>query len=567
MGVGAWRVGWLVVSLLAPWVPVWAQTQDNAAQELRRQQERERLLREQQETAPDVRLRITPEESAQTLPENETPCFVIAQIRLEGDEAQRFQWALKAADPSHDPATGHCLGTDGINVVMSRIQNAIIKRGFVTTRVLAAAQDLQSGALTLTLVPGRVRAIRFTAETHLRATAWNAVPIQRGDLLNLRDIEQALENFKRIPTVEADIQIVPAEGGEAKPGESDLLIAWQQRSPPVRISVSVDDSGSKATGKLQGAMTVSLDDLLMWNDLLYANVNRDLFNSANKGTEGYTFHYSVPYGYWTVSATASGYKYYQTVAGYSQNYVYSGTSHNAEVHVSRLLYRDATRKTALYGRAWMRKSNNFIDDTEIEVQQRRTGGWELGLTHREYMGDSTLDASLAYRRGTGAFKAKAAPEERFGEGTSRMQVITADAQFSVPFTVAAQRARYLSSWRAQWDRTPLVPQDRFSIGGRYSVRGFDGELTLMGERGWVWRNEVGVVVGAGQELYLAADYGHVGGPSASWLQGRDLAGSAIGLRGGTNGFYWDFYAGLPLYKPAGFKTDSITTGFTLSWSY
>ncbi len=335
----------------------------------------------------------------------------------------------------------------------------------------------------------------------------------------------------------------------------------------MRFSVSLDDSGSKATGKLQGGATLSLDDLLMWNDLFYANFNHDVFNGNSKGTRGYTAHYSVPYGYWTLSATASGYKYRQTVAGYSQDYVYSGTSDNAELRLSRLLYRDATRKTALYGRGWMRKSDNFIDDTEIEVQRRRTGGWELGLTHREYLGESTLDASLAYRRGTGAFNAMPAPEEDFGEGTSRMRVITADAHLMVPLSLGSQRARYISSWRAQWDRTPLVPQDRFSIGGRYTVRGYDGELTLMGERGWVWRNEMGLLLGGGQELYFGADYGHVSGPSTRWLQGRSLAGSVIGLRGGAAGFYWDLFAGTPLSKPKGFKTDSITTGFNLSWSY
>ncbi|MBN0224363.1 ShlB/FhaC/HecB family hemolysin secretion/activation protein, partial [Pseudomonas aeruginosa] len=135
-----------------------------------------------------------------------------------------------------------------------------------------------------------------------KATAWNAVPAKRGDLLNLRDIEQALENFKRVPTVEADIQITPAEGDDARPGESDLVVLWQQRSPPVRFSVSLDDSGSKATGKLQGGATLSLDDLLMWNDLFYANFNHDVFNGNSKGTRGYTAHYSVPYGYWTLSA-------------------------------------------------------------------------------------------------------------------------------------------------------------------------------------------------------------------------------------------------------------------------
>ena len=138
--------------------------------------------------------------------------------------------------------------------------------------------------------------------------------------------------------------------------------------------------------------------------------------------------------------------------------------------------------------------------------------------------------NLAYRRGTGAFRAMPAPEEDFGEGTSRMQVITADAQWLIPFQLGAARPLYR---RAQWNRTPLAPQDRFSIGGRYTVRGFDGELTLMGERGWVLRNEIGLPVGAGQELYAGADYGHVAGPSTRWLQGRNLAGAVIGVRGGA----------------------------------
>jgi len=524
-------------------------------------------LRERQEATPDVRLRPAQAPALDRLPQDETPCVPINELRLEGEDAQRFLWALRAADPGHDPATGRCLGTTGINLVMARVQNAIIARGFVTTRVLAAPQDLTTGTFTLTLVPGRIRTIRFAEGTSRKATAWNAVPAARGDLLNLRDVEQALENFKRVPTVEADIQITPAEEGDAQPGESDLVILWQQRSPPVRVVASLDDAGSKASGKLQGGLTLSLDDLLGWNDLFYANFNHDVFNGRAKGSRGHTVHYSVPYAYWTLGATLSGYKYRQTVAGFSQNYVYSGTSNNAELRLSRLMYRDASRKTALYTRAWLRKSRNFIDDTEIEVQRRRTGGWEVGATHREYLGQSTADVSLAYRRGTGAFRAMTAPEEDFGEGTSRMQVVTADLQLVTPFQAGTQRARYVGNWRAQWNRTPLVAQDRFSIGGRYSVRGFDGELTLQGERGWVWRNEIGLALGAGQELYIGADYGHVSGPSTRWIVGKNLAGAVLGLRGGAKGFYWDLFVGTPLSRPKGFQADSLSTGFTLNWSY
>lgn len=561
-----WQRAWISFSLLLFMVSASAQTQAGAAQELLRQQERERILRKQQEAAPSVRAQPARAPSPDLLPRDEMPCFPIGRIRLDGEDAGRFVWALNAADPDNDAATGRCLGAKGISVVMTRVQNAVVARGFVTTRILAAPQDLTGGTLTLTVVPGRIRAIRFAPGTSRRATASNAVPVGRGDLLNLRDVEQALENFKRVPTAEADIQIVPADGEDARPGESDLVIAWRQRSPPIRVSASLDDAGSKATGRLQGELTVSLDDLLMLNDLFYASLNHDVFNGNRKGTRGYTAHYSLPHGYWALSATASGYGYRQTVAGYSQNYVYSGTSDNAELRLSRLIHRDATRKTSLYGRGWMRRSNNFIDDTEIEVQRRRTGGWELGLTHREYLGESTLDANLAYRRGTGAFNAMPAPEEDFGEGSSRMKVITASAQLLVPLPLGSQRARYIGSWRAQWDRTPLVPQDRFSIGGRYSVRGFDGELTLMGERGWIWRNEIGLLLGAGQELYFGADYGHVGGPSTRWLQGRNLAGAVIGLRGGAKGFHWDLFAGMPLSRPRGFMTDSLTAGFSLGWA-
>lgn len=221
------------------------------------------------------------------LPEHESPCFRIDRIVLVGDAAAQFQWALKAADPSDDRATGRCLGSEGIGLTMKRVQNAIVARGFVTTRVLAAPQDLKQGTLTLTVIPGRIRAIRFAEGSNPRATQWNAVPARPGDILNLRDIEQALENFKRVPTVDADIQITPAEGPDAKPGESDLVIKWKQAFP-FRITLSVDDSGSKYTGKYQGTVTVSYDDWLTLNDLFYVSLSHDLGigYGGGKGTHG-----------------------------------------------------------------------------------------------------------------------------------------------------------------------------------------------------------------------------------------------------------------------------------------
>ncbi len=97
------------------------------------------------------------------------------------------------------------------------------------------------------------------------------------------------------------------------------------------------------------------------------------------------------------------------------------------------------------------------------------------------------EAGLNFKRGTGAFGSTVAPEDAFGEGTHRFALWTANVQWRQPFELGAQRWQYQGQWRGQSNRTPLTPQDRFAIGGRYTVRGFDGQSSLSAERGWFIR--------------------------------------------------------------------------------
>lgn len=543
---------------------------DTNTQELLRQQERERQLREQLDKQPDVRTEL-PEADGQdaTLPINESPCFRIDNVALIGDAADRFQWALSAADRGQDVVESRCLGSQGINLVMRRIQNAIIAKGFVTTRIFAGPQDLTQGALTLTVVPGRIREIRYADGSDGQTlTLLTALPARAGDILNLRDVEQGLENLKRVPTAEADIQIEPTDNA----GESDLTIVRKQQLP-LRVSLSMDDSGSKSTGKYQGAFSLSVDNPLRMNDLFYVSAGHSLFGDSNprdsqKGTENYNAYYSIPYGYWQLSVSASQYDYHQTVPGYQSNYKYSGKSKNADARLSRILYRDGSRKTTASVRGWMQESKNFIDDAEVEIQRRRTAGWELGLNHREFIGSAIVDANVSWRQGTGAFNAITAPEEEFGEGTSRPRILNADLQYNQPFSLGPLNLRYSNQWRAQWNQTALVPNDRFSIGNRYTVRGFDGEYTLAGERGWFVRNDLGLALGQyNQELYVGMDYGEVDGPSTEWIIGRHLAGAVVGLRGGHGPFSYDLFTGWPVSKPDGMPVSNVTYGFNANLSF
>lgn len=563
---------------------------DINTQELLRQQERQQILRQQQEIKPDVRdemdtLKQVPLKASIEIPDNETPCFTINSIELVGDNAAKFQFALdevlsqnvtSANETEAKPILGRCLGVQGINAVMNRVQNAIIAKGYVTTRVLAAPQDLKAGLLQLTIIPGHVSTIRFTPDSSKRISMWNAAPISAGDILNLRDIEQTLENLKRVPTAEADIQIEPSSANQ--PGQSDVVIRYKQKFP-LRISLGVDDSGLNSTGKYIGGTTLSGDNLLSLSDIFYVNYNHDLGggDSGKRGTKGYTAYYSIPWDYWLLSATTSGFDYHQEVAGASQNYIYSGTSQNAEVKLNRLIYRNSINKTNLSLRGFLRKSKNYIDDTEIEVQRRRTAGWELGFNQSWYIGKSILDYNIAYRRGTGAEDALKAPEEGFGEGTSRMKMLLGDLGLSIPFSVNApwgsQALQYSGNLRGQANYTPLTPQDRFSIGSRFTVRGFDGQQTLIADHGWLIRNElIAPIANSGQSLYWGLDYGEVGGQSSKYLIGKYLAGTVLGLRGDIGSersgiLSYDVFVGKPINKPQGFATHESVAGFSLNYTY
>lgn len=561
----------LACALLAFGLPASAEElADSTVDQLRRQQDRERQLREQMEVEPDVRLdRATPETAEAALPVQESPCFPIHAVALQGEGSGDFQWLLKTINRPGEQILGRCLGAQGINLLMGRMQNALIAEGYVTSRVLASPQDLKSGRLVLTLLLGRVKQLKLAEPRNGRATLRNALPMSAGDVLNLRDIEQGLENLKRVPTAEADIQIAPAEGQGAQPGESDLLISWQQAFP-FRLALSLDDTGSASTGKLMGGLTLSYDHWWTLNDLFYISVNRDAGgrDPGARGSRGYTAHYSVPIDYWLFAATAGRNRYHQTVAGAAQDYVYAGTSANSEIKISRMVFRNAKTKLQASLKGWTRKSANFIDDTEVEVQRRRTAGWELSSNLRQQLGNGSVDFTLGIKRGTGAQDALPAPEEAFGEGTSRAQIWTADAQYSQPFQLNEQALRYRVAWRAQWNRTPLVPQDKFAIGGRSSVRGFSGDSVLSAERGWLVRNDIGMPLGrSGQELYVAIDYGQVGGPSTERLVGKRLSGIAFGLQGNVRQFSYDIFSGCALYHPDRFEADGMSGGFNLNLAF
>ncbi|MDF7671046.1 ShlB/FhaC/HecB family hemolysin secretion/activation protein [Orbaceae bacterium ESL0721] len=532
-------------------------------QQLILQQERLKALQSTLDAkSPDIHLLPAIKKSDSIQFTTESPCFTVTKVELI--DRQALPWFI----PMHqltDQAKNHCLGSEGITLLLNAIQNRLINYGYVTSRVVVPEQDLTTGTLQLRLIPGKIRDIFYSDDSDKHAAIYTAMPARKDKLLNLRDIEQGLENLQRIPTASASMQLVPGN----KPGESDVVITRQQ-SKYWRAGFSLDDSGTRTTGRYQGGLTFYLDNLLTLSDSFYVSGGHDLDHKGKYGTRNYLFSYAVPFGYWLFNASLSGNKYHQTVAGSIVNYEYSGRSRNANFELSNVIHRNESQKTTLSYGVSLRESHNYINESEIEIQQRKTTSWYLGLQHKHYIDDMTLNLGVKYQKGVRWFGAKRAPEEDYVEdkATALSDIINLNLSLAVPFALQEQNFRYNFDYQGQYTRGGnLTSPDQFSIGSRWTVRGFDGELTLKADRGWFIRNELSWQVPFNHELYVGLDTGGVSGTHSETLLGHHLTGSAIGLRGNNYGFYYDLFASAPIKKPEGFRTDDVSLGFNLNWMF
>ncbi|AMP08900.1 hemolysin secretion/activation ShlB/FhaC/HecB family protein [Collimonas arenae] len=555
--------------------------QTPSSEEQRRRNQADLQERQRQLQAPNVSLEDKAAAEALeglSIP-SESPCFTIHQFVLDvPSQLSPAVHALGASDLPFDnfrfaqdylrQYDGACIGKGGLNLIVKRLTNLILQRGYSTTRIGIPEQDLTGGVLKLVLVPGVIREIRFSDPT-LYGTWRSAFPTGSGQLLNLRDLEQGLEQMKRVPSQDVDMQIVPGD----VPGESDVVIQVK-RSKPWKLTGTFDDSGAKGTGKLQAGLNLAVDNPLGLNDLFNVGINTDAQRKAGqRGTNGNNVYYAVPAGYWNFAVSGSTYDYHQEVAQASQTFVSSGKSRNLELKIAQLFQRDQAQKNSWQFRVGKRWNHAYIEDSEIAVQERNTTFAELAWVHTHYIGNAQLDLTVAQKWGVNWLNGQTYARNLSGQedpSTNNLHysLQTVDATLSVPFHIASQPLTYIGTFRGQTTRSALYLADQFSIGNRYTVRGFDGELTLAAERGFYLRNELNLpITNSGQSAYVGLDYGQVYGPSVANLLGNKLAGATVGLRGGLFGLTYDVFSSWALYKPQGFNTTMPAVGFNLAYQY
>ena len=86
----------------------------------------------------------------------------------------------------------------------------------------------------------------------------NAFPIREGDILNIRNIEQGIEQMKRLGSQNVSVELEPG----SKPLATNIVLETTKK-PPIHGMVSIDDSGLKETGNYSGLQQLVLIESLM----------------------------------------------------------------------------------------------------------------------------------------------------------------------------------------------------------------------------------------------------------------------------------------------------------------
>lgn len=539
-----------------------ANATSNIQQQTVHQQEQQKALQSQLDTTgKDVRSEPAKNINTGHQYVDEPDCLKIKDVKLDKDGSVPHWLPLQRIA---NQALGHCMNANNIKTVAIILQNKLIASGYITSRTELPEQNVKEGDLKIKIVSGLIGNVFLQDGSNKYVHIANTFPTHKGKILDLRDLEQGLENMQGIPTTDVHINLIPS----SEAGKSDVIIDRSQESF-WRVAGWVDDSGSRSTGRYQAGIALYLDNPTSLNDLFYVSASQDLQNSHKLGNKSSSLNYTVPFGYWSFNIYASENKYHQALEGNYSNYQYRGENKVVIGKVSRIVHRGAQQKTTFSSQVIKRDARYHIGDTEMELQKINVTNLRFDLAHRHYIRSSIVDADLSIQRNVRWLGSEETASAKYGEASNLSRIVTLDLQALVPFQLAGMMMSWQPHYYQQYSPDTLITQDQFSIGNRWTVRGFNGENTLMGDRGWYLSNTINIDMPPSwnNQLYVGVDYGRISHINQDWVTGKSITGSTIGFRGMKWKTGYDIFAGTPISKPKGLITDHLTLGLNLQWMY
>lgn len=476
------------------------------------------------------------------------PCFQINGIILE----QASLISLKNQARLVAPYIRQCLSLNKINLLIRDISEWYIQRGYITSRAFLTEQDLSQGRLKITVLEGRLQEIRLEGGSSRQLNM--AFPGMAGHILNLRDIEQGMEQINRVRATPVQIEIVPAP-------QAGYSIVNLTANPefPLTLALSADNSGQKSTGTGQLSGSLVGNNLLGLADRWFISGGRSSAFSDWRDAQNLQAGVSIPYGYGLLDYSYSWSSYHSSFNNSGFDWYSNGDNVSHRINGSWVLFRNGDIKTGIQLGVNHAVSHNWLNNTLLQSSSRKLTSLQIGINHTQKMAGGVATLNPIFSRGMPWLDAESDQGKSGDLPKAEFRKWSASGSYQRPLT---QKLGWLSSIYTQWSPDALYGSERLTIGGESSVRGFK-EQYLSGDVGGYLRNELNytlfVLPVIGQvESTLALDGGWLKSDPQDPSASGTLWGSAIGI--GTRNQYvsTQLTLGIPVSYPNDLAPDHLT---------
>jgi len=551
--------------------------EDPAQRALRERQEADRR-REATQPAPQIAVPAAVPDTAavESVVESGTT-FDIHRIELTGNTVLD----AGAVEQISQPFLNHALGTNRINLLLRRLTEAFVQRGYVTTRAYLPPQNLKEGVLTIAVVPGKVESLQINGKTVKTSVAdqttagspqgggwltdagivWSMPTV--GETLKLTDLEQGVDQINRLRRNQAEVQILPGQNSGGS-----IVALTNQPGDRFRFNVGTDNYGSRATGTTRLRAGIDADNALGFQEAM------SLSYIGTRDTNAAIFSTAVPFGYNTFSYTGSISEYNSLIGDTALVY---GRTFAHTFGWNRVIERDQAGRTAFDVTLTHRRSEREVNNLLLDPQSLSVLRVALNGLRKFAIGSQGGYATweVGVSRGMDALNASHdMPDILRDEAHSQFWKLDGNASTQLPLPSVGKAAlAYRGQVSGQWSNVALFGSEQIFAGGTSSVRGFR-EGVISGDRGLTLRNEVvwanaPAVAGVRIEPYAFLDGGQT--QLVATQHWQYLAGSGVGVRlsaaYGKNVLTSELLLGRALVQPAELGSKPTVLLATLNWTY
>lgn len=517
------------------------------------------------------------------LPQNQsstanTLTFVIHTITVKGNTLipkRRIKHILADYE-------GKTMSKEDIVVLAKTLTNDYLKRGYVTSRITVPEQNLKTGVLELVAVEGRLEDIIMAKNkddlqkkiASGKARRWSLsecmiFPWLEGDIVQLKDLEQGIDQLNRLRSCNGDMSILPSE----KEGYSTIVILTNESEKKAWATIQAD-TGAFGANDFRPGTGFSIEDLIGLNESWYFNLSDEGTYKTNN-TKSRIVSLSVPWGYWTLSGQYSKSAYLTRIKPISRYITNTGLSESYVLGVDRVIWRGTSSRTSVFAQYSGSGVESEVEDTINQASTFRLTVLRGGLNHSFGTSWGSFSASLGFHRGVSWGNAKTDPSDLADdEPHARFEKYVVAGSFYRPSIWRHWPVSFRTNAQVQYAKKSLYSSERLGIGGVFSIRGTSESLS--GERGILIRNDLSTPLSAFWDIPVIRN--HTVGLNLDggcvWTKDRystytrgGAIGTGLSLNGRRNNTWWGVSYSLPIYVSSALKKEAGQVNANLGFEF